>query len=165
MLEERVAGKIFVLRKERVILDIHLAELYKVETRSLKQAVKRNIERFPKDFMIRLTDKEVNFLVSQNVIPQKRLLGGALPFAFTENGIAMLSSILNSDTAITMNITIMRTFTALRKLSSNYKEIVQLIEDLKKKYDSEFNRIFLILDQLIHRPVSRIGFRRPNEQD
>ena len=127
ILEERILGKIFFMRKERVILDVHLAELYNVETRALKQAVKRNIERFPKDFMIRLTDREVNFLVSQSVIPHKKYLGGALPFAFTENGIAMLSSVLNSDAAIGMNITIMRTFTVLRKLSSKYKGIVQVI--------------------------------------
>jgi hypothetical protein len=116
--------------------------------------------------MIKLTDREVNFLVSQNVIPQRKMLGGALPFAFTENGIAMLSSVLNSETAIAMNITIMRTFTALRNMSSNYKELVQLIEELKKNYDAEFSRIFIILDELIQRPaVPRIGFRRKDEED
>jgi hypothetical protein len=164
-LEDKVLGKIVVVRKERMMLDVHLAELYNVETRSLKQAVKRNIERFPKDFMIRLTDREVNSLVTQNVIPHKKYFGGASPFAFTENGIAMLSSVLNSDTAVIMNITIMRTFTALRKLSSNYKQIVQLIEELKKEYDAQFERIFFTLDQLIQKsPPPRIGFRRKDEE-
>ena len=82
--ESAIANKIFILREERVILDMHLAELYEVETRVLKQAVRRNIERFPNDFMFILTDDEIDIMVSQNVIPSKQLLGGAYPFAFTE---------------------------------------------------------------------------------
>src|SRR5882757_459273 len=115
IVEGKVIKKIVLLRDEKVILDVHLAELYGVETRVLKQAVRRNIDRFPKDFMFELTEKEIVAVVSQNVIPHKKYLGGARPFAFTETGVAMLSSVINSRTAIKMNIEIMRTFVALRK--------------------------------------------------
>lgn len=97
--ETVIASKIFTLRGERVMLDLHLAELYDVETRSLKQAARRNMDRFPTDFMFELTEKEINEVVSQNVIPSRSHLGGAVPFAFTENGVAMLSSVLKSKKA------------------------------------------------------------------
>ncbi len=90
--EEKIIRKIVFLRQEKVILDVHLAELYKVETRALKQAVRRNMERFPEDFMFKLSDKEIKLVVSQNVIPHKKYLGGAAPFAFTESGVAMFKS-------------------------------------------------------------------------
>jgi translation initiation factor 2 alpha subunit (eIF-2alpha) len=166
--EEKIIRKIFFLRKEKVILDVHLAELYGVETRTLKQAVRRNMERFPKDFMFRLTQAEVKSVVSQNVIPHKKHLGGALPFAFTENGVAMLSSVLKSKMAISMNIAIMRTFAELRKLASNYKKIVQHIEELKTKYDTQFGELYSALEKLINpprKPRQRIGFRRRGEED
>ena len=95
--EALIASKIITVRNERVILDVHLAEFYGVETRVLKQAVRRNRDRFPDDFMYELTDVEIDDVVSQNVIPSKRHFGGAIPFAFTENGVAMLSSVLNRD--------------------------------------------------------------------
>ena len=98
--EAIIASKIITIREEKVILDVHLAELYEVETRVLKQAVRRNRDRFPVDFMFELTDDEIEYVVSQNVIPSKRHLGGAVPFAFTENGVAMLSSVLTSKRAI-----------------------------------------------------------------
>ena len=113
--EEKIIKWIVFLRAEKVILDVHLAELYGVETRVLKQAVRRNIERFPEDFMFELTEEEIKSVVSQNVIPHKKYLGGAVPFAFTETGVAMLSSVLKSNTAIDMNIAIVRAFIALRK--------------------------------------------------
>jgi hypothetical protein len=91
--EERIVKRILLIRGEKVILDIHLAELYGVETRTLKQAVKRNIKRFPDDFMYELEEDEVQLVVSQNVIPHKKYFGGAKPFAFTETGVAMLSSV------------------------------------------------------------------------
>ena len=102
--ESVIANKIFILREERVILDMHLAELYEVETRVLKQAVRRNIERFPNDFMFVLTDDEIDIMVSQNVIPSRQVLGGASPFAFTENGVAMISSALKNKKSIEENI-------------------------------------------------------------
>ena len=94
--QERILKKIILLRNEKVILDVHIAELYGVETRALKQAVKRNLNRFPPDFMYELTENEIDFVVSQNVIPHKKYFGGASPYAFTETGVAMLSSILKS---------------------------------------------------------------------
>jgi hypothetical protein len=103
VIEEVILRKIILLRDEKVILDVHLAELYGVETRALKQAVRRNIARLPaEDFMFELTEDEVDMVVSQNVIPHRRCLGGAKPFAFTETGIAMLSSVLKSQAAIFM---------------------------------------------------------------
>ncbi|OQX75726.1 MAG: hypothetical protein B6D61_09900 [Bacteroidetes bacterium 4484_249] len=98
--EQEIQNKIVTLRNQQIMLDRDLAELYKVETRALKQAVKRNIERFPEDFMFELTKEEIESLVSQSVIPSKKHLGGATPYAFTEQGVSMLSSVLNSKTSI-----------------------------------------------------------------
>ena len=162
VLEEKIIKKIFFLREEKVILDVHLAELYSVETRVLKQAVRRNIERFPKDFMFQLTEDEIEVVVSQNVIPHKKFLGGANPFAFTETGIAMLSSVLKSDSAIEMNIAIMRIFIALRKVAANYKEIMQILNEMQNQYDSRFAELYSILEKLIHPPQpprNKIGFK------
>jgi len=105
---ESIINKILVVRNQKVILDKDLAVLYNVETRALKQAVKRNIKRFPSDFMFIFSKKEIEQMVSQNVIPSKSHLGGAAPFAFTEQGVAMLSSVLKSERAIEVNILIMR---------------------------------------------------------
>ena len=115
--EERILNKIIQIREEKVILDVHLAELYGVETRTLKQAVKRNLGRFPDDFMFELTENEIDSVVSQNVIPHRKYFGGAFPYAFTEPGVAMLSSVLKSDTAVAVNIAVIRTFVMLRKIS------------------------------------------------
>jgi hypothetical protein len=111
---ERIAGSIVYLRGQKVILDYDLATLYGIETRALKQAVRRNLNRFPDDFMLELSAKEINSLVSQSVIPAVRKLGGATPMAFTEQGVAMLSSVLNSERAVKVNIAIMRAFVKLR---------------------------------------------------
>jgi hypothetical protein len=167
--EEKIIQKIVVLRDEKVILDIHLAELYQVETRALKQAVRRNMERFPADdFMFELTDNEVDAVVSQNVIPHKKYLGGARPFAFTEAGVAMLSSVLKSRVAIEMNIAIMRTFVALRKVATNYQELMYILSEMRSQYDAQFEEVYAALEKLIHPPQEprpRIGFRRQDEQD
>jgi len=145
---ERIANKIFLLRDEKVILDLHLAELYQIETRVLKQAVRRNISRFPMDFMFELTDIEIDIMVSQNVIPSKQILGGAKPFAFTETGVAMLSSVLKSKTAIEINIAIMRTFVMLRKLLYHNKEILNRLDNFDKKLAEHDNNIMLIFEYL-----------------
>ena len=148
--EAIVASKIITIRDEKVILDVHLAELYGVETRTLKQAVRRNRDRFPADFMYELNDTEADAVVSQNVIPSKRNLGGAVPYAFTENGVAMLSGILNSKKAIEVNIAIMRAFTLLRKMLFLPKDIIKEIEQIKmqiKEYDNHFLLIFEYLKQ------------------
>ena len=161
--EERIMQRIVLLREEKIILDLHLAELYGVETRALKQAVRRNMERFPEDFMFELTEDEVESVVSQNVIPHKKYLGGAKPFAFTETGVAMLSSVLKSDIAIEMNIAIMRTFISLRKLSVNYKEVMRVLEDMREQYDNQFEDIYRVLENLINKPQeprNMIGFTR-----
>jgi hypothetical protein len=167
IIEEKIIQKIILLRDEKVILDIHLAELYGVETRALKQAVKRNLERFPgQDFMFELSEDEIDAVVSQNVIPHRKNLGGSIPFAFTETGVAMLSSILRSPTAIRMNIAIMRTFVALRKVSHNYQDII--LSEMRMQYDSQFKEFYAALDSLVNppsQPRPRIGFRRKDEQD
>ena len=113
---EIIQNKIFYIRAKKVMLDTDLAELYGLETYRLNESVKRNIQRFPSDFMYELTDDEINAVVSQNVIPSKSYFGGSSPFAFTENGVAMLSSVLNSDRAIAVNIQIIRAFSRMRQM-------------------------------------------------
>lgn len=146
--EAVIASKIITIREEKVILDVHLAELYEVETRTLKQAVRRNRDRFPDDFMYELTEAEIEDVVSQNVIPSKRHLGGAAPFAFTENGVAMLSSVLSGKRAIEINIAIMRTFTMLRKMLLLQKDIIKEITQIKQQLSEQDNNIVLIFEYL-----------------
>ncbi len=146
--EAVIASKIITIREEKVILDVHLAELYEVETRALKQAVRRNRDRFPDDFMYVLTDDEIEYVVSQNVIPSKRHLGGAVPFAFTENGVAMLSSVLTSKRAIEVNIAIMRTFTMFRRMLLLQKDILHEITQIRKHLSDQDNNISLIFEYL-----------------
>ncbi|MFQ5963843.1 MAG: ORF6N domain-containing protein [Candidatus Scalinduaceae bacterium] len=160
--EENIALHIHFIRGESVMLDYDLAMIYGVETRALKQAVKRNMKRFPDDFMFVLANDEVNALVSQNVIPSKSHLGGALPMAFTEQGVAMLSGILNSERAIEANIVIMRTFVQIRRLMSTHKALAKKIEALEKKYDERFKIVFEAIKQLIKQEKetgSKIGFK------
>ncbi|MDD5092541.1 MAG: ORF6N domain-containing protein [Candidatus Wallbacteria bacterium] len=160
-----IDGKIFVIRGKRVMLDRDLAELYGVETRTLNQAVKRNLKRFPGDFMFRLQDNEIESLISQIVIPNR---GGTRfsPFAFTENGIAMLSTVLNSERAILVNIEIMRTFTKLREILATNKEVREKLEQLEARVDSHDKSISTIIDairRLLEQPPEpeqrKIGFR------
>ena len=141
-----IQNKIFEVRGCRVMLDYHLAELYQVETRALKQAVKRNIERFPSDFMFVLTKEEANLLlsigVSQNVIPPDYNFGVAMPMAFTEQGVAMLSSVLRSKIAIEVNISIMRAFVLMRQMVIGYEELLKRIEELEVSTDAQFNELY-----------------------
>lgn len=120
------------------------------------------MERFPADdFMFELTEDEIDVVVSQNVIPHKKYLGGAKPFAFTETGVAMLSSVLKSKTAIEMNIAIIRAFVALRKIASNYKEVLEIVIEMRSQYDIQFEEVFKALEKLINppqEPRTRIGF-------
>jgi hypothetical protein len=146
--EAVIASRIITVRNEKNILDVHLAELYMVETRVLKQAVKRNIARFPSDFMFELTVDEIDQVVSQNVIPSKKHIGGAKPFAFTENGVAMLSGILKSTKAIEINIAIMRTFTMLRKMLYLQKDVILEIQEIKNKISEHGNQISLVFEYL-----------------
>ncbi|WP_270738598.1 ORF6N domain-containing protein [Coprobacter fastidiosus] len=148
-----IQNKIFEVRGCRVMLDYHLAELYQVETRALKQAVKRNIERFPGDFMFVLTQEEANLLlsigVSQNVIPPAYNFGVAMPMAFTEQGVAMLSSVLRSKVAIEVNISIMRAFVLMRQMAIGYEELSRRIEELEVSTDAQFNELYQALTQLL----------------
>ena len=161
--KEVIMSKILFLREEKIILDVHLAQFYEVETRTLKQAVRRNIDRFPDDFMFELNEEEIETVVSQNVIPSKKYLGGAAPFAFTETGVAMLSSVLKSKKAIAMNVVIMRTFVALRKMAINYQEIMQKLNAMEAQYDEQFKEVYTALRQLLNPdqpPRQQIGFQR-----
>ena len=145
-------SKIHEVRGQKVMLDFDLALLYKVETRILNQAVKRNISRFPEDFMFQLTLKEMDNMSSQFVTtyPSKRPKT-ALPFAFTEQGIAMLSGILNSEVAININIAIMRTFVIIRKYALEHKEFNSKLLEIESKYDKQFSDIYEALNFLIKR--------------
>ncbi len=165
---ENIAQHNYFIRNEKVMLDVGLASLYGVETRVLKQAVRRNITRFPVDFMFQLSEDEIQFEVSQNVIPTKSYFGGASPFAFTEQGIAMLSGVLKSERAIQVNIAIMRTFVQMRKLILSYKDLEDKIEKLEKKYDSNFDIIFEVIKQLIKEkniPLRPIGYKNYDNTD
>ena len=160
--ESNIANYIYFIRGEKVMLDIDLASLYEIETRILKQAVRRNIRRFPEDFMFELTEKEISWVVSQNVIPSKSYFGGARPFAFTEQGVAMLSSVINSERAIQVNMAIIRTFVNMRKILQTHKNLAVKIEKLEQKYDEKFKIVFAVLKQLIKeekKPRPRIGYK------
>jgi hypothetical protein len=157
--------RIFEIRGLRVMLDFHLAELYEVETRALKQAVRRNIKRFPDDFMFQLTEKEFKSLRSQIVISNR---GGTryMPFAFTEQGVAMLSSVLNSERAIQVNISIMRAFVMLRQYLMDYGELKKQIEELEKEMNHKFKSIYEALNYLLEPPVKErkpIGYKKKSE--
>lgn len=147
-----IEHKIHVIRNQNVILDVDLAALYQVETRVLKQAVRRNLKRFPSDFMFELTREEYNALRSQFVTLEQNKKGKHskyLPFAFTEQGVSMLSSVLRSDVAIEINISIMRVFVQLRQIALSNKEVIEKLEDLKKRYDTQFSDIYEALEYLL----------------
>jgi hypothetical protein len=153
-----IQNKIYEVRSYRVILDSDLAELYQVETKVLKQAVRRNIDRFPPDFMFELSEKEHNLLKdslrSQFVTSNESLKGGSryTPFAFTEQGVAMLSSVLRSPTAITVNIAIMRAFVLLRQMVAGYNELLKRIEDLEESTDAQFSEVYAALTKILSTP-------------
>lgn len=146
---ELVRRCIFLLRGEKVMLSYDLAELYGVETKVFNQAVKRNKERFPLDFMFQLSHEEWNRLRSQIVTSNGR--GGTRyrPYAFTEQGVAMLSSVLNSRRAIEVNIAIMRTFVELRRILTDNVQLRKKIESLERKYDEQFRQVFAVLAEMI----------------
>ncbi len=160
----RIAQRILFLRGQKVILDSDLAALYDIETRALKQAVRRNRNRFPDDFLFELSPREVENVVSQFVIPNRRKFGGAVPMAFTEQGIAMLSSVLNSNRAVNVNIAIMRAFVKLRETLETNRELAQKFSDLERrvgKHDEEIAAIIDAIRQLMPPPVKprrEIGF-------
>lgn len=159
---EHIDPLIHWIRGAKVMLDRKLAALYGVETRTLKQAVRRNQHRFPDDFMFPLTKEEIEFMVSQNVIPHKKTLGGAAPLAFTEQGVAMLSSVLRSHRAVEVNFAIMRTFVQLRKLMDTNQNLSRKINNLEKKYDEQFTAVFQAIKQLLAEDKARK--RQKNDQ-
>jgi len=150
-------AKIHEVRGQKVILDFDLALLYKVETRVLNQAVKRNSQRFPEDFMFQLTENEYESLRSQIVTLKENGRGKHkkyMPFAFSEQGIAMLSGILNSEVAINVNIAIMRTFVMIRKFAIEHKELNFKLLEMESKYEKQFSDIYEALNFLIKREES-----------
>ncbi len=158
-----VTDKIYTIRGQKVMLDFDLALLYNVQTRALKQAVKRNSDRFPGDFMFELTAIEIENLVSQNVIPNKGRLGGAIPMAFTEQRVSMLSGVLKNKEALHVHISIMRAFVQMRQLLENNKELKEKLKELENKYDEQFKVVFDAIRNLINyktKPRERIGFKK-----
>lgn len=154
---ERIERSILFLRGEKVMLDADLAALYRVETGALNRAVRRNLDRFPRDFMFQLTTKEFRSLRFHFGISKR---GGRryLPYAFTEHGVAMLSSVLNSPRAIAVNIEIMRAFVRLRQILSSHVELARKLDALEKKYDSQFKVVFDAIRRLMAPPQTK---RRP----
>ena len=161
ILIERIEGKIYQIRGKKVMLDEDLAGLYSVKTKHLTRQVRRNTERFPEDFMFRLTDEE--YLRCQNGTSS---YGGRryAPYVFTEQGVAILSSVLNSRRAILVNIQIMRTFVTLRRAGLAYSGLRRKIEDMEKRYDGQFKFVFQAIKKLLQpppeKPKRRIGFRQ-----
>ena len=150
---EQIKNSILEIRGKKVMLDMDLAKIYEVETRVLKQAVRRNIERFPEDFMFELTKDEWEFIRSQNVMfkPGKGKFPKFLPYAFTEQGVAMLSAVLNSNRAIQTSILIMRAFVTMRQLALTYQELSEKLIELEKQHNQKFEDIEQVLNYLIQK--------------
>jgi len=164
---EIIESKIYLIRGHKVMLDSELAELYEVETKVLIQAVKRNVQRFPEDFMFQLNDREFMNLRSQTVTSSSGHGGRRyIPYVFTEQGVAMLSSVLNSERAVQVNIAIIRTFVKLREMLSTNKDLARKLADMEKKYDSQFKIVFDAIRQLMtpaEPKKDKIGFRRDKD--
>jgi len=159
---KEILSQIFFIRGKKVMLDIHLALLYQVETRVLNQAVQRNSTRFPDDFMFRLSKEEFEILKSQIVISS---WGGSrkMPHAFTEQGVAMLSGILRSEKAVTVNIAIMRAFVQMRELIDENKDLKRKLDEMELKYDKQFKIVFDALKKLIFQDDKQretIGYKK-----
>ena len=160
---DHIQQHILLIRGQKVMLDSDLAELYEVRTRALNQAVKRNIGRFPADFMFQLNYQEVRISRSQIVILKRGQNIKYLPHAFTEQGVAMLSSVLRSERAIQVNVEIMRTFVRLREMIASHKDLARRLSEVEMKYDAQFKSVFDAIRQLMtpdEPPRPRIGFRR-----
>jgi len=165
---ENISSKIYFLRQEKVLIDSDLAELYGVETRVLKQAVRRNKDRFPSDFMFELTKKEYQALRSQSVTLKRGQHSKYLPYAFTEQGVAMLSSVLNSERAIKVNIAIMRAFVKMREYLQSNEKLAAKLKELEKETKEKFAKqqkqitlIFQAIQELMsaeEKPKRKIGY-------
>ena len=170
--DDIVISKIHLIRNHKVMLDIDLAELYQVETGRLNEQVKRNADRFPEDFMFQLTNKEWEFLRSQFAISKKGRGGRRYaPFAFTEHGVLMLSSVLNSERAIQVNIQIMRIYSKMKGIVMDHKDILLKLEKLEgkvNKHDDSFKVVFDYLAELLNpktEPMRKIGFKHKKDPD
>lgn len=161
---EGIGQKIFIIRGQKVMLDKDIADLYGVKAIRLREQVKRNKKRFPPDFMFQLSNEEIDVMVSHNAIPSRKHLGGFRPYVFTEQGVAMLATVLNSETAILANIAIMRAFVKLREALAAHKELAHKLEQLEKKierHDEEIAAIFDAIRLLMAEPEpkeKKIGF-------
>ncbi len=160
---ERIISQIFIIRAKKVMFDRDLAELYGVETKVLNQAVKRNIKRFPPDFMFQLTYTEMKIWKSQFVTSKNDKIGlRKQSSVFTEQGVAMLSSVLKSERAIAVNIEIIRTFTKLREILNSNKKLAEKLEKLEMKYDYKIGEVFKMIKSLVTKeksPKRKMGFR------
>jgi len=169
--DEFVMSKIYLIREQKVMMDFDLAELYGIETKMLKRAVKRNMQRFPPDFMFELSQDEQTSLRRQIGTLKRGEHSKYKPYAFTEQGVAMLSSVLNSPAAIAVNIQVIRVFTRMRALLLTHKDILLKLEKMEKKlgkHDEQIALVFRYLKKLLNPPQpvrTRIGFRRKDEKD
>lgn len=169
MLIKNIQSKIYEIRNEKVMLDFDLAAMYQVETRSLKQSVKRNMENFPPDFMFQLTKQEwLELITICDNLPNTVKFSPALPFAFTEQGVSMLSSVLKSKKAIQVNLSIMRVFVAVRKMIVSNTAIAKKLEELETKYNKQFKDVYEALSYLMETKKietkqtqrTKIGFKK-----
>lgn len=164
---ERIANRIYVMRGQKVMLDSDLAELYGVQTRVLVQAVKRNSARFPEDFMFQLSKQEHEILKSQTVISSSKDHGGrrSSPYAFTEQGVAMLSSVLKSKRAVLINVTVIRTFVRLRQILATNRDLAKKVQE----HDRQIGTLFKTMEALLESPPPRkknhIGYIRPADSE
>jgi hypothetical protein len=145
---ERIENRILLIRGQKVLLDRDLAVLYDVKPIALRQQIRRNIERFPADFMFQLTGNEADLLVSQNVIPSKQSLGGSLPYVFTQEGVAMLSGVLKSQRAVKMNIAIMRAFVRMREMLLADEKMAKRLSEIEERMDAQEIHTIVIMDKL-----------------
>jgi hypothetical protein len=173
MLKEIIQNKIFEIDGHRVMFDFDLSALYSVETRTLKQAVRRNIQRFPRDFLIKIRKDQWKELITIcDKLPETVKHNPVPPFAFTEQGIAMLSSILKSEKAIQVNIAIMRAFVFIRQYALNHRDLTEKLDELEKRYNKKFQDIYEAINYLLkkdkeisdHQNRKRIGFKRDSRE-
>ena len=176
MIKEIIQSKIYEIGSQKVMFDFDLSALYNVETRILKQAVRRNTKRFPKDFLIELTKSQWKELITVcDKLPETVKHNPVPPFAFTEQGVAMLSSILKSEKAIQVNIAVMRAFVFIRRYALNHKDLTEKLNELEKRYNKKFQDIYEAINYLLkkeqevteHHARKRIGYKlgHPNKQD
>ncbi len=171
---QTIQTKIFEIRSQKVMLDFDLSTMYEVENRVLKQAVKRNLDHFPEDFMFQLTKKEWQEVITNcDNLFETAKFSAATPFAFTEQGVAMLSSVLKSKKAVQVNIAIMRAFVFIRQYALTHKDLTEQLKALESRYNKQFKDVYEAINYLLkkdeeeinHRDRKKIGFKRQNEKD